>query len=100
MQALFFVANLEVATADLLCEGRYTTMMQVRSSGARVQGSGCRFQGSGFRVPGSGFRVQGLFDLQVPPHPKRKSFVDHLLVRIHFFIVMMRWTGLAPWVFE
>ena len=26
--ALFFVANLEVATADLLCEGRYTTKMQ------------------------------------------------------------------------
>ena len=24
----------------------------------------------------------------------------HLLVRIHFIIVMIRWTGLAPWEFE
>jgi len=27
---------------------------------------------------------------------KRKSLVDRLLVRIHFIIVMIRWTGLAP----
>ena len=27
-------------------------------------------------------------------------FTDDLLVRIHFIIVMMRWTGLAPWIFE
>ena len=25
-------------------------------------------------------------------------FIDDLLVRIHFIIVMTRWTGLAPWV--
>ena len=25
---------------------------------------------------------------------------DNLLVQIHFIIVMMRWTGLAPWEFE
>ena len=25
---------------------------------------------------------------------------DNLLVRIHFIIVMIRWTGLAPWEFE
>jgi len=24
-------------------------------------------------------------------------FIDNLLVRIHFIIVMTRWTGLAPW---
>jgi len=24
-------------------------------------------------------------------------FIDNLLVRIHFIIVMIRWTGLAPW---
>jgi len=24
----------------------------------------------------------------------------HLLVRIHYIIVMIRWTGLAPWEFE
>ena len=28
------------------------------------------------------------------------SVVDNLLVRIHFIIVMIRWTGLAPWEVE
>ena len=27
-------------------------------------------------------------------------FTLNLLVRIHFIIVMIRWTGLAPWEFE
>ena len=27
-------------------------------------------------------------------------FIDYLLVRIHFIIVMIRWTGLALWQFE
>ena len=27
-------------------------------------------------------------------------FIDNLLVRIHLIIVMIRWTGLAPWEFE
>ena len=31
---------------------------------------------------------------------QREFFIDNLLVRIHFFIVMIRWTGLAPWEFE
>ena len=26
--------------------------------------------------------------------------IDNLLVRIHFIIVMIRWTGLAPWEVE
>jgi hypothetical protein len=26
--------------------------------------------------------------------------MDNLQVRIHFIIVMFRWTGLAPWQFE
>ena len=30
------------------------------------------------------------------PPPKREFFIDNLLVRIHFIIVMIRWTGLAP----
>jgi len=30
----------------------------------------------------------------------RVFFIDNLLVRIHFIIVMIRWTGLAPWEFE
>jgi len=32
--------------------------------------------------------------------PERELFIDKLLVRIHFIIVMIRWTGLAPWEFE
>ena len=32
--------------------------------------------------------------------PVRRFFIDNLQVRIHFIIVMIRWTGLAPWEFE
>ena len=28
---------------------------------------------------------------------EREFFIDNLLARIHFIIVMIRWTGLAPW---
>ena len=31
---------------------------------------------------------------------EREFFIDNLLVRIHFIIVMIRRTGLAPWEFE
>jgi len=31
---------------------------------------------------------------------ERECFIVNLLVRIHFIIVMIRWTGLAPWEFE
>ena len=31
---------------------------------------------------------------------EREFFVDNLLVRDNFIIVMIRWTGLAPWEFE
>ena len=31
---------------------------------------------------------------------EREFFSDDLLVRIHFIIVKVRWTGLAPWEFE
>ena len=34
------------------------------------------------------------------PKVEREFFVHNLLVRIHFIIVMIRWTGLAPWEFE
>jgi len=30
----------------------------------------------------------------------RELFIDNLLVRIHLFIAMIRWTGLAAWEFE
>ena len=29
--------------------------------------------------------------------PEQEIFTDKLLVRIYFIIVMIRWTGLAPW---
>ena len=28
------------------------------------------------------------------------TFIDNILVRIHLIIVMIEWTGLAPWEFE
>ena len=31
---------------------------------------------------------------------ERVFIIDNLLVRIHFIIEMIRWTGLAPWDFE
>ena len=37
------------------------------------------------------------------PHLSRRErafFFDDLLVRIYYIIVMIRWTGLAPWKFE
>ena len=36
----------------------------------------------------------------IGPRCERDFFIDNLLVRIHFIIVMIRWTGLAPWEFE
>ena len=35
-----------------------------------------------------------------PGPVEREFFIDSLLVRIHFIIVMVRWTGIAPWEFE
>ena len=31
---------------------------------------------------------------------EREFFIDNLLVRIYFIIVMIRWTGLAQWDFD
>ena len=31
---------------------------------------------------------------------ERELFIDNLLVRIQFIIMVIRWTGLAPWEFE
>ena len=31
---------------------------------------------------------------------EREFFINNLLVQIFFIIVMIRWTGLAPWEFE
>ena len=37
---------------------------------------------------------------RLPPPAERQFFIDNLLVRIHFIIVVIRWTGLAPWEFD
>ena len=34
------------------------------------------------------------------PSDREEFFIENLLVRIHFIVVMIRWTGLAPWEFE
>ena len=31
---------------------------------------------------------------------EREFIIDKILARIHFIVVMIRWTGLAPWAFE
>ena len=44
-------------------------------------------------------RPTSLLQVASQPH-EREFFIDDLLVRLHFIIVMIRWTGLAPWEFE
>jgi len=34
------------------------------------------------------------------PGPEKDFSIDNLLVRVYFIIMMIRWTGLAPWEFE
>jgi len=62
-----------------------------------------------FRASGFGFRVYRLVAVvrgvvqrrvSVLRQVEREFFIDNLLVRIHFIIVMIRWTGRAPWEFE
>jgi len=93
-----------------------------------VDGSGCRLWYEGSRVWGlgriassfGGWVWRGLgfggclgsrvdlgfeFRFRVPKgaeraRTEREFFIDNPLVRIHFIIVMIRWTGLAPWEFE
>jgi len=35
-----------------------------------------------------------------PPRAAKEFFIDNRLVRIHFIIVMIGWTDLAPWEFK
>ena len=44
--------------------------------------------------------MQALCDINVIISFKREFFIDNLLARIHFILVMIRWTGLVPWEFE
>ena len=67
-------------------------------------------QGSGFGrspLPTARFRDEGSKNPHRPAPfhaplciAEREFFIDNLLVRIHFIIVLIRWTGLAPWQFE
>jgi len=41
-----------------------------------------------------------MLSAKAPDSREREFFIDNLLVRIHFIIVMIRWAGLAPWEFE
>jgi len=45
-------------------------------------------------------RDRGLLMGLLPGPAERDFFIDNLLVRSNLIIVMMRWTGLAPWEFE
>jgi len=45
-------------------------------------------------------RSCSMLALSTAPCKDRDFFIDNLLVRIHFIIAMIRWTGLAPWEFE
>ena len=53
-------------------------------------------------VPLSGGNSKNTKDLRdasckgSPCWTEREFFIDNLLVRIHFIVVMMRWTVLAP----
>ena len=58
--------------------------------GVRVQ-QAVRFR----RISGLGFRNTG-----VTVCLERESFINNLLVQVHFIIVTMRWTSLAPWESE
>jgi len=50
-------------------------------------------------IPGDS-RDADVSDAAAPRRREREVFIDNLLVRIHFIIVMIRWTGLVPWEFE
>ena len=44
--------------------------------------------------------VGELLRLQAHQVERDCYFIDNLLVRVHFIIVMIRWTGLATWESE
>ena len=62
------------------------------------------FKRGGVRLdPGGEEGVIPIVLFRPRPHPpcrEREFFIDSLLVRIHFIIEMIRWTGLAPWELE
>ena len=44
--------------------------------------------------------MQRRVDIVLLLRRERGFFIDDPLVQIHFIVVMIRWTGLAPWEFE
>ena len=56
--------------------------------------------GNKISCPKSTAKTPNLQELHPPATVERKFFIDNFLVRIHFVIVMIKWTGLAPWKFE
>ena len=83
--------------------------IQVSGFGFRVSVFWFQVFGLGSWVSGFGFRKipvrRGVLLRGKPASPpqhasgrnrEREFFIDNLLVRIHWIIVMMRWTGLAP----
>ena len=59
----------------------------VRTKTYEVSRTACRFEVS-------------IFFAGVAPSMTPERVFFNLLVRIHFIIVIIGWTGLAPWVFE
>jgi len=49
---------------------------------------------------GPALRAGGGIARRLGPAAEREFFITNLLVRIHVIIVMIEWTGLAPWEFE
>ena len=50
-----------------------------------------------FHSEGGGYLRLSVWCVHFSTQREREFFIDNLLVRIHFIIVMIRWTGLAPW---
>jgi hypothetical protein len=67
------------------------TLHPTPCTGVMLEGVGCREWRS--------MRSASAAPLPAPP-AEREFFIDYLLVRVHFIIEMIWWTGLAPWEFE
>ena len=53
-----------------------------------------------FKKGGLVLAIQAQMPVHHPAQAQREFFIDNLLVRIHFIVVMIRWTSRAPWEFE
>ena len=83
---------------------RYSTTALIVGPIRLFRASQCIPQVAGFwRAPVQiqGFRKRGFDSVLVSGGwtREREFFIDNLLVRIHFIIEVIWWTGLAPWDF-